>query len=128
MLPARLEKDRVSAVYDRLAPVYDLWALVTETRARNLTPSAPISCSRRRRTRANAARSSARSSIPSGLIAASSAPTDRGQVETGARMTPEDGVLLGSEGGGVLHRSLCAPRRRGGNISVESATRGHPDR
>ncbi len=36
MLPARLEKDQVSAVYDRLAPVYDLWARISETRARDL--------------------------------------------------------------------------------------------
>ena len=34
MLPARLSKDNVPHVYRRLAPAYDLWARLTETRAR----------------------------------------------------------------------------------------------
>ena len=35
MLDAKLDKHRVADVYQRIAPTYDLWAWLTETRARN---------------------------------------------------------------------------------------------
>jgi ubiquinone/menaquinone biosynthesis C-methylase UbiE len=35
MLEAKLDKHRVADVYRRIAPSYDLWAWLTETRARN---------------------------------------------------------------------------------------------
>jgi len=35
-LPARLDKPGVNAVYKRVAPIYDLWGALTETRARAL--------------------------------------------------------------------------------------------
>lgn len=35
MPDARLEKDRVDGTYRRIAPIYDLWARLTETRARD---------------------------------------------------------------------------------------------
>ncbi|MBI2518840.1 MAG: methyltransferase domain-containing protein [Bdellovibrio sp.] len=33
-LPAYVKKDQVSTVYSRVAPIYDLWSLMTETKAR----------------------------------------------------------------------------------------------
>lgn len=33
-LPAQLGKDEVRSTYERIAPVYDLWAMLTESRAR----------------------------------------------------------------------------------------------
>lgn len=35
MLDARIEKSRVSDIYQRIAPSYDLWARLTESKARN---------------------------------------------------------------------------------------------
>lgn len=35
MLEARIRKDEVSGLYRKIAPVYDLWARLTETRARD---------------------------------------------------------------------------------------------
>lgn len=34
-LDARISQDRIGSVYDRIAPVYDIWGILTETRARN---------------------------------------------------------------------------------------------
>jgi ubiquinone/menaquinone biosynthesis C-methylase UbiE len=35
MLDARVEQDRIGSVYDRIAPIYDVWGKLTESRARN---------------------------------------------------------------------------------------------
>lgn len=32
-LPGQLGKDEVRSVYERIAPIYDLWTTLTETRA-----------------------------------------------------------------------------------------------
>lgn len=34
-LDARVSQDKIGAIYDRIAPVYDIWGKLTETRARN---------------------------------------------------------------------------------------------
>jgi hypothetical protein len=36
MLDALLKQDQVADVYRRIAPVYDLWARLTESKARDL--------------------------------------------------------------------------------------------
>lgn len=35
MLDARIEKGRVAAVYRKIAPSYDVWARLTESKARD---------------------------------------------------------------------------------------------
>jgi len=35
MLDAKIEKSRVAAIYRKIAPSYDLWAWLTESRARD---------------------------------------------------------------------------------------------
>jgi ubiquinone/menaquinone biosynthesis C-methylase UbiE len=34
-LDARIEQDRIGSVYDRIAPIYDIWGKLTESHARN---------------------------------------------------------------------------------------------
>ncbi len=35
ILDARVPQDRIGAVYDKIAPIYDIWGKLTESRARN---------------------------------------------------------------------------------------------
>jgi ubiquinone/menaquinone biosynthesis C-methylase UbiE len=35
VLDARVSQNQINAVYDRIAPIYDVWGKLTESRARN---------------------------------------------------------------------------------------------